>query len=70
MTDKVEQLHAFTTMDIPADRVLEGAIGKLTGAVVIGWDEQGELYIATSLGAEAETLWLLEKGRQYLMDLA
>ena len=67
---KQDILRCVTTLDIPADRVLEGAIGKLTGAVVIGWDEAGELYIATSLGAEAETLWLLEKGRQYLMDLA
>jgi hypothetical protein len=68
--DKVTKFRGITTVDIPADTVLESAVGKLTGVVVVGWDEDGELYFASSYGARGETLWLLEKAKLELLSLA
>lgn len=68
--DKVTRLPCITTLDIPADQILESAAGKLAGVVVIGWDEEGELYFASSYGARGETLWLLEKAKRELFGMA
>lgn len=57
-----------TTLDIPVDTVLVGATGRLTDAVLIGWDKDGEFYIASSLASGAETLLLLEKAKKSLME--
>lgn len=57
---EVVTLNLVTRLDVPADRVLEGALGKLDGAVVIGWAKDGELYAASSIADGADVLWLLE----------
>ncbi len=58
-----------TTLDIPVDAVLGGATGRLTDAVLIGWDKEGEFYVASSLASGAETLLLLEKAKKLLMEI-
>ena len=64
---EVIQLGGVTRLDIPADRVLEGAMGKLKSVVVIGYDEAGEEYFASSIADGGEVLWLLERCKQELM---
>jgi hypothetical protein len=70
MSDNIIPLSGLTTkLDIPADAVLGGATGKLADAVLIGWDKEGEFYVASSLASGAETLLLLEKAKQRLMEM-
>ena len=64
---EVIQLGGVTRLDIPADRVLEGAMGKLKSVLVIGYDEAGEEYFASSITDGGEVLWLLERCKQELM---
>lgn len=69
MTDKVTILRPITTLDLPPDRVLEAAVGNLDIVAVVGWDKDGKLYLASSLGSQAETLWLLERGKADLLGM-
>jgi len=68
MIDTVIPLGNFTSLDLPADRVLDSAKDYVTGGVVVmGWDDGGELYFASSIADGGEVLWLLEKAKQTLL---
>jgi hypothetical protein len=72
MTDNVIPLGNITRLDIPVDRVLDAAKGELhgpSGVVVIGWDDDGELYFASSVADGGEVLWLLEKAKIALLEI-
>ena len=59
-----------TTLDIPAETILKGAIEeKITDAVVIGYDPKGDLYFASSNADGAEVLWLLQRAIHKLMHV-
>ncbi len=61
MADIVE-LETITTLDLPHEKVLDGAKGIVTGGVVvIGWDSNDEIYMASSINSTGEMLLLLEK---------
>jgi hypothetical protein len=49
-----------TTLPIDADLVLESAKGKLAVTVILGWDKDGCLYVASSDPSRAEINWLLD----------
>jgi hypothetical protein len=57
-----------TTIDIPPDRVLEAAIGKLDMVLLIGKDPEGRLYIASSTTSAGEIALLQERARLRLID--
>jgi len=60
----------ITKLDIPAHRVLSAAIdAKLESAMVIGWDSDGELYMASSMADGAELLWLLKLVEKRLLEI-
>lgn len=63
---KVIPFTGITRLDLPADRILEGAAGKLEG-VVIGYDHEGEMYAASSYADGGTVLWLLEKCKRSLL---
>jgi hypothetical protein len=66
----VEILEGVTAHDIPPDRVLVAALAAgLTGVMVIGWDENGELYAASSIAGGPEALWLLEMAKKDLLRI-
>ena len=67
MTNNIHYLNNTTTLDIPADRVLEQAIGKLTKVVIAGHDIHGDLYFASSVADGGDCLWLIEKLKHRLM---
>jgi len=68
MIDTVIPLGNFTSLDLPADRVLDSAKDHVKGGVVVmGWDDGGELYFASSIADGGEVLWLLEKAKQTLL---
>ena len=61
-------LENETTLDLPPDRVLEGAHGKLESVIVIGWDKDGEEYFASSVSDGGAILWLVERFKKMLLD--
>lgn len=67
--DNVVDLETFVTgaIDLEPDDVLRAAVGKLERVVVAGWDQDGELYVASSSGAE-DALWILEKAKKFLLE--
>lgn len=68
MDDKVVILDCATTLDIPVERALTGALdAELTEVVVMGWDKNGELWMGSSKAKKADILWLMERGKQFLM---
>ena len=53
--------------DIPPDRVLESAIGKMDTVIIIGYDDEGMEYFASSTGDATEMVWLLERMKLKLL---
>jgi len=71
LSDNVITLGNVTRTDLPVDRVLEAAKGKIEGGVVLlGWDKDGELYFASSIADGGEVVWLMEKAKLALLDAA
>lgn len=62
----VVNLPCITRLDIPPDRILQEAMGKLESVVVIGYTKDGE-YFASSQADGAEVVWLLERCKLKLL---
>lgn len=60
----------ITKLDMPADHVLESALGKLEGVVVLGYDKDGQEYFASSYADGGDMLWLLERAKKALLEMA
>lgn len=67
--DNIIPLNCVTRLDIPPDRILEGAKGKLQGVVLIGYDEDGDVYAASSYADGGDVLWLLEACKMKLFGI-
>lgn len=63
----VHYLNNVTSIDIPADRVLQKAMGKLTKAVIAGYDIHGDYYFASSVADGGDALWLIENLKMALL---
>ncbi len=61
-------LNVSTTLDIPPDKILEDAIGKLESVFLIGRDKNGELVIAASLASKSDNLWDIEQAKKFLLE--
>ena len=66
--DNVIPLNNITNLDLPPDRVLDAAKGKLENFVIMGWDNDGELYFASTFSDGGNVLWIMEKAKQALLD--
>ena len=64
---EVHYLNGVTRLDLPPDRVLERAVGKLTGVLVLGYDKDGDFYAASSYADGGVLLWLMEHCKHELM---
>lgn len=62
-------LDVETTLPIPPERVLQGAIeNNIEDVVVIGWNKKTKkLYLASSMAKPAEILLYLELGKSFIM---
>lgn len=70
MTAKILHFTGDTTLDIAAERVLDGAMReKLSDVVVIGYTESDEFYFASSMGDVRDVLWLLEQAKKRLLEM-
>lgn len=67
MTDKIIPFTGVTTLDIPPDRVLEQAKGRMEGVVIMGWDADGKEYFASSYADGGKVLWLMERCKAILL---
>ena len=63
---KVLPFTGVTTGKVLVDDVLTGALGQLTEVVVIGYDENQEIYVAASHGP-ADVVWAIEEAKTWLM---
>lgn len=69
MPDNVTTLRCTTFLDLPPERVLEGAQrAHLQSCIVVGVDEEGEFYFASSKADPGAILWLMERARKMLLD--
>jgi hypothetical protein len=60
----------ITPFDLPADRVLADATARgLKSVVVIGYEEDGGEFFASSIADGADVLWLLERTKHKLMKI-
>lgn len=61
-------LGGATRLDIPPERVLSGALGAgMSKVVVVGYDKDGNEYLASSVADGAEIVWLLERAKYKLI---
>lgn len=65
----VEIMGGVTDLDIPPDRVLNGAVGKLKSVLLLGWDKDDTLYVATSQGGRAGEWIISDLANRFLHKL-
>lgn len=61
-------LNTLTTCDIPCNDVLEGAKDVVSDVIVLGYDENNELYVASHKSDIAELNLLLDIAKQFLLQ--
>lgn len=67
----VTVLETVTSLNIPTQRVLQGALdAELLSAIVIGYDKGGEFYFASTQADGGDVLWLMELAKFKLMGIA
>lgn len=71
MSSNIIPFSGITKLDMPVEQVLEQAKKKVDsgGVIVLGWDDDEELYFASSIADGGEVLWLLEKAKLALMEM-
>lgn len=68
MNDNVIILPVITTLDIPASRVLNGALAAdLDSCIVIGYNKDGSEYFSSSKADGADVLWMMERAKLNLL---
>ena len=65
---KIIELGGITRLDLPADRILEAAKGRMEGVVLIGFDTDGSVYAASSYADGGTVMWLLEACKTKMME--
>lgn len=75
MSDNVYVLGATiytdqaASLDIPVERVVSEALNaNLNCAVVLGWDSNGECYVAATTGKVGDVLYLMETAKLQLLN--
>ena len=66
---KVVGINIFTKADIPPDKGLKAAIGKLDKVVISGYTKDGKEYFASSTADGPDVLWLLERCKRNLLNI-
>lgn len=62
MTAQIIKWSGLTKLDIPVERVLNGALDReLQSAVVVGFTQEGDLHFASSVASGAEAIFLLQR---------
>ena len=64
---EITYLRQWTNQPIPPERVLEAA-RVCTDVLVLGWNEDGSLYAASSMPDSSELLWLMHTFQHKLLS--
>ena len=68
MTAKIIPFNGITKLDLPPERILQGAIDEgLEGVIVIGYTKDGEEYAASSYADGGTVNWLLDRTKAKLL---
>lgn len=62
--------NGITRLDLDPDMVLENTKGKLEGLVICGYGKDGEEYFASTYADGGDVLWLLERMKLRLLNIA
>jgi hypothetical protein len=65
----VVELKVVTKLDVPPDKLLEKAMGKLTEVVILGFDHDGQEWFASSKADAGGVVWHLERAKHKLLLL-
>ena len=66
----VVNLEMVTRLDLPAERVLEKALERgLQSVVIIGYDNEGGEFFASSIADGGTALWLMERFKLKLLQV-
>lgn len=66
----VIDLPVITTVPIPAEKILRRAIERdLQRCMIIGVDQDGEMYFCSTHSDGPETLWLMEQVKAALLEV-
>ncbi len=68
MTDNVIPIGGITRFNVDPNDIIKSAEGELETAIVIGWDNDGEFYFASSAADGGDILWLLEMAKKRLLE--
>ena len=66
---EITQFPGITKMDIPPDRVLEAAKGRLKTCLVIGYTDDGALWTASSTSDMESAFYMMEQTRARLLEM-
>jgi len=69
MANNVVPFTGVTRLDLPADQVLDRAVGKLKSVVIVGELEDGSEYFASSIADGPDVLWALERAKLRLLQI-
>lgn len=64
---EVVMFDGHTVLDLPPDRVIEAAMGRLSMCLVIGTTHEGDTWLATSIGDIEKAIFQLERAKHHLM---
>lgn len=68
MSADVIDFTGITRLDLPVDRVLDGARDVLEGVVILGYTKDGSEYFASTYADGGDVLWLLERCKTLLLN--
>ncbi len=63
----VKIFTGVTPLDFDADVILEAAMGKLKGVVIIGEFEDGAEFFSSSISSGPEIVWMIERAKLELL---
>ena len=69
MSEDLIIVPGATCPDIPVDKVLQTAIGKLNEVVVIGTYKDGREYFASSIADGPNVNWMLDRAKKALIEI-
>ena len=63
--------RGITRHDLPPNRILKAAIdADLKCVLILGFDKEGEEYLASSLADGGDAMWLMERCKMRLLEIA
>lgn len=65
----VIRLPCVTSLDLDPEVILDGAAGRLKTVVILGYDQDGEEYFASSVADGGTVIWLMEKCKKALLEV-